>query len=122
MQKKLNEQALKGYGSIKEDLDKGLPHKDMRMLWLFDLYYEEYEDFRVTSIVWNPCNHELIALGLSKNRPSKFDKGDIPKDEPDHFKDEGAVLIYSLKNPKLPENIIRTESSVMTIDFSSLKP
>lgn len=77
----------------------------------------------MTSIVWNPCNHELIALGLSKNRPSKFEnKGDAPKEEPDNFKDEGAVLIYSLKNPKLPENIIRTESSVMTIDFSSLKP
>jgi len=63
-------------------------------------------------------------LGLSKNRPSKFDnKGEVPKDEgADNFKDEGAVLIYSLKNPKLPENIIRTESSVLTIDFSSLKP
>jgi hypothetical protein len=85
---------------------------------LFDLNYEEYNDFRVTSIVWNPCNHELIALGLSKNRPNKVEN----KEGEDNFKDEGAVLIYSLKNPKLPENIIKTESSVMTIDFSSLKP
>jgi hypothetical protein len=37
MQKKLNEQAskgqtLEGHGTIKEDKEKGLPHKDMRML------------------------------------------------------------------------------------------
>lgn len=37
MQKKLNEQANKGqttegHGTIKEDKEKGLPHKDMRML------------------------------------------------------------------------------------------
>jgi len=37
-------------------------------------------------------------------------------------KDDGAVLFYSLKNPSLPENIIRTESSVTTIDFSNKKP
>jgi len=55
---------------------------------------------------------------LSKNRPNKVEN----KEGEDNFKDEGAVLIYSLKNPKLPENIIKTESSVMTIDFSSLKP
>lgn len=59
---------------------------------------------------------------MSKNRPTKVENKDSVTKDDDSFKDEGAVLIYSLKNPKLPENIIKTESSVMTIDFSSLKP
>jgi len=57
---------------------------------------------------------------MAKNKPEKVD-GDFSTSA-ETFKDDGAVLFYSLKNPSFPENIIRTESSVMTIDFSTKKP
>lgn len=98
-----------------------MPHKDLRMLFLFNLNSGEYSDYKVTNICWNPKNHELLALGMAKNKPEKIINEEGVEETPP-FKDDGAILFYSLKNPSFPENIIKTESSVNTIDFSSKKP
>jgi len=90
------------------------------MLFLFTLNSGEYSDYKVTSICWNPKNHELLALGMAKNKPVQKDQQEGSPQEP--FKDDGAILFYSLKNPSFPENIIKTESSVNTIDFSTKRP
>jgi len=118
------EQLLKDELTIQSQTGKNgnikNPHKDLRMLFLFTLNSSDYADYKVTSICWNPKNHELLALGMAKNRPTESVDNELTPEQP--FKDDGAILFYSLKNPSFPENIIKTDSSVNTIDFSSKRP
>jgi len=61
------------------------------------------KDRYVSSIDINIANPDLIAVGYGEN--------DINCTNDDHLK-EGLLCFWTLKNPKFPEKIIKTDHSI----------
>lgn len=70
-------------------------------LWRFNS--EATSKLAVTSVNWFDHYTDLMAVGYGSFNFAK--------------QSGGALLIYSLKNPKFPENIYETSSGVMTVDI-----
>lgn len=70
-------------------------------LWRFNS--DATSKLAVTSVSWFDTYTDLMAVGYGSFNFSK--------------QTSGALLIYSLKNPKFPENIYETESGIMTVDI-----
>ncbi len=80
------------------------PHLEL----LFSFKCEESEGFPCGVLIANPLNNDLIVGGYGE---SGFGHGN-----------KGKIMFWTLKNPKSPERIYKTESSVVSMDFSLSHP
>ena len=71
-------------------------------LWKFTS--EETEYLSVTSMCWSPHYTDLFAVSFGTFTLTK--------------QGEGAILLYSLKNPSYPTHTFLTECGVTTVDFN----
>jgi len=62
----------------------------------------------VTCISWHKATKDVLAIGYGGDR-SNFDQ-------------EGMVMLWSLRNPSFPEQIIKTKSAVTSVSFSTATP
>ncbi|XP_033609005.1 dynein intermediate chain 2, ciliary isoform X4 [Cryptotermes secundus] len=76
-------------------------------LWKF--VYEKTKKNSVTALVWNPCYYDLFAVA--------FGCFDFMKPQP-----EGAMCLFTLKNPSFPEYVCSTETGVMCVDIHPTHP
>nr|CAD7570900.1 unnamed protein product [Timema californicum] len=76
-------------------------------LWKF--VYEKTKKNNVTDITWNPHYYDMFAV--------TFGSFDFMKQHP-----EGAVCLFTLKNPSFPEYICTTDSGVVCVDIHPKYP
>lgn len=80
----------------------------------------------VTSMVWNTKYEDLFACGYGNYKfPVKQNEGmktDDKEDRNDDGQENGYIMIFSIKNNFFPEIKYKTESGVMSLDFSSVEP
>ncbi|KDR09636.1 Dynein intermediate chain 2, ciliary, partial [Zootermopsis nevadensis] len=76
-------------------------------LWKF--VYEKTKKNNVTALGWNPSYYDLFAVA--------FGCFDFMKPQP-----EGAVCLFTLKNPSFPDYICTTETGVMCVDIHPVHP
>ncbi|KAJ9593501.1 hypothetical protein L9F63_014954, partial [Diploptera punctata] len=71
-------------------------------LWKF--VYEKTKKNNVTSVVWSPGYYDIFAVG--------FGCFDFMKPQP-----EGALCLFTLKNPSFPEYVVTAETGVVCVDI-----
>ncbi|XP_063996729.1 dynein axonemal intermediate chain 1 isoform X1 [Pogoniulus pusillus] len=75
-------------------------------LWKFQ--YDKTKRLAVTAISWNPKYKDLFAVG--------YGSYDFMK------QGEGMLLLYTMKNPSVPEYVFSSDSGIMCLDFHNDHP
>ncbi|XP_069669173.1 dynein intermediate chain 2, ciliary [Periplaneta americana] len=76
-------------------------------LWKF--VYEKTKKNNVTDLVWSPTYYDLFAVA--------FGSFDFMKPQ-----SEGAMCLFTLKNPSFPEYVCTAESGVVCVDIHPVHP
>lgn len=79
---------------------------NMSRLWSYECSLTR--GMTATCMVWNKVNHDLLAVGYSKNGFTENGKG--------------LICVWSVKNPEHPERVYAPSCAVTSIDFSSSHP
>uniref|UniRef100_A0A7S2RSJ4 Dynein axonemal intermediate chain 4 n=1 Tax=Mucochytrium quahogii TaxID=96639 RepID=A0A7S2RSJ4_9STRA len=79
---------------------------ELQLLWKFQC--KEARGRTVSGMSWNKANQDLLAVSYCQFQFS---------DQRD-----GLILFWTLKNPEYPERIIKCESGVCSVDFSTVHP
>ncbi|XP_068082083.1 dynein intermediate chain 2, ciliary-like [Anabrus simplex] len=87
-----------------EDPSDEFREEEGTLLPLWKFAYEKTKKNNVTDICWNPCYYDLFAV--------TFGSFDFMKPQP-----EGAICLFTLKNPSHPEYACLNESGVMCVDI-----
>ena len=74
----------------------------LKLLWSFECNVTN--GYSCSCVCFNPRNQDLLVAGYA------------------HPEKGGLILCWSLKNPKYPERISRTASSVLSVSFSNVHP
>lgn len=84
-------------------------------LWKFS--YEKTKKNSVTDISWNPLYYDLFAVTFGTCKFSLFYKTKLISFLVEFVKKpiEGAVCLFTLKNPSYPEFIRHTDSAAMSV-------
>ena len=104
-EKKEEEEEKKDEEEFKDD--------EVHLIPLFNFECPITEGRFVSSIDINIANPDLIAVGYGEN--------DINTTNDDHLK-PGLLCFWTLKNPKFPEKIIKTDNSITCCQFSKKQP
>ena len=75
-------------------------------LWSYECSYTR--GMSATCMVWNKDNHDLLAIGYSKNGFAENGKG--------------LVCVWSINNPEYPERMYVPSCAVTAVDFSISRP
>ncbi|KAI4468627.1 dynein intermediate chain [Holotrichia oblita] len=92
-----------------EDPSDEFRDEEGTLLPLWKFVYEKTKKNTVTDICWNPWYYDLFAVCfgfLDFMKPST----------------EGAVCLFTIKNPSYPEHICMTDSGVMCVDIHPKYP
>jgi len=98
--------------------EERLAQSKMNLNLLFNFQHPSLQDRTVSSMDWNPINHDLLAATYGE-----FDL--LPRAREDKPLDkllDGYVAFWTLKSPDDPERIIKTASRAMTCKFSPRNP
>jgi dynein intermediate chain 1 len=79
-------------------------NQHITVLPLWRIYYYKTNKKQVTSICWNPRYRDLFAVGYGSY---EFQKNTS----------NGAICVFTLKNPSFPEYYFETPSEVMCLEF-----
>ena len=90
-----------------DDADKLREEGSLLPLWRF--VYEKTAKKQVTCVRWNPKYADMFAVSFGSYEFLKQSSG-------------GAIVVYSLKNPKHPEHFVTTECTVCSIDWNKFRP
>ncbi|XP_078119915.1 dynein axonemal intermediate chain 4-like [Sander vitreus] len=95
-----------GMGEQREEDAESPRSPAVERLWAFSC--ELSRGSSVSSMAWNKKNPDLLAVGYGEFGSSN--------------QKPGLVCCWSLKNPTWPERVIRCDSAVTSLDFSSNNP
>lgn len=90
-----------------DDADSLRDQGSLLPLWRF--VYQKTAKKQVTCVRWNPKYPDMFAVSFGSYEFLKQSSG-------------GAIVVYSLKNPKYPEHSVSTECTVCSIDWNKFRP
>ena len=99
--------AYLDYRFFEDDADSFRKTGTVLPLWRFGC--DKFKRKQVTCVKWNPQYSDLFAVSYGSYEFLKQASG-------------GGVVIYSLKNPKFPEQIVSTDCTACCLDWNPHRP
>ena len=102
-----DQEAYQDFRFYIDDADTFRSTGSLLPLWRFS--NDKAKKKQVTCLRWNPQYRDLFAVSYGSYEFLKQASG-------------GAVIIYSLKNPKFPDQIVMTDSTACSLDWNPKRP